>query len=93
MSYTSDNNAPTLMAQSPNRVGNKSTRTPSHTGGVTSITNPKGSVMYCSDHQGPPSASGTVHGGRHQKVLLNKPEGYAGLIKNDGYLKNSSFLK
>jgi hypothetical protein len=92
MSYTSDNNAPTLMAQSPNRVGNKSTRTPSHTGGVTSITNPKGSVMYCSDHQGPPSANGSITG-RKQKVQLSKPEGYAGLIKNDGYLKNSSFLK
>jgi len=92
MSYTSGNSAPTLMAQMPNRVGNKSNKPPKSNVGVTAITNPKGSVMYCADHQGPPSAGGSITG-RHQKVQLSKPEGYAGLIKNDGYLKNSSFLK
>lgn len=89
MSYTSGNNAPTLMAQMPNRVGNKSKHTPSHTGGVTAITNPKGSVMYGSAHQGAPSAGGSITG-RHQKVMLNKPKGYDGACHNDGYMSKST---
>ena len=92
MSYTSGNSAPTLMAQMPNRVGNKSTKPPKSNVGVTAITNPKGSVMYGSAHQGAPSAGGSITG-RHQKVMLSKPKGYCGTIENDGYLKNSSFLK
>lgn len=92
MSYTSGNSAPTLMAQMPNRVGNKSTNLPSKKGGATNVTNPKGSVMYGSATQGAPSAGGSITG-RHQKVMLSKPKGYCGTIENDGYLKNSSYLK
>ena len=92
MNYTSGNNAPTQMAQMPNRVGNKSKHTPSNSGGVTSITNPKGDTAYGSNHQGKPSAGGSITG-RHQPVALSKPKGYCGTIENDGYLKNSSYLK
>jgi hypothetical protein len=38
--YTSGNNAPTLMAQAPNRKGNISKDPAKLTGGVTAITNP-----------------------------------------------------
>tara|TARA_R110000868_G_scaffold297498_3_gene557847 strand:- start:52 stop:330 length:279 start_codon:yes stop_codon:yes gene_type:complete len=92
MSYTSGNSAPTLMAQMPNRVGNKSKHLPSKQGGATNVTNPKGSTMYGSATQGAPSANGSITG-IHQKVMLSKPKGYCGTIENDGYLKNSSFLK
>lgn len=90
MSYTSGNSAPTLMAQMPNRVGNKSTKPPKSNVGVTAITNPKGSVMYGSATQGAPSAGGSITG-RHQKVQVSRPAANYGC--NDGYLKNSSYLK
>lgn len=92
MSYTSGNNAPTQMAQMPNRVGNKSKHTPSNSGGVTSITNPKGDIAYGSSHQGPASAGGSITG-RHQPVTLVKPKGYDGACHNDGYMSKSSYSK
>ena len=46
MSYTSGNKAPTLMAQAPNRVGNKSKDPAKLTGGVTAVTRPSGGTAY-----------------------------------------------
>jgi len=102
MSYTSGNSAPTLMAQMPNRVGNIGKLSPSHSKGVTGITNPKGGLMQPAGNQGAPSyacatdkTSSGVTGGRHQKVMLNKPKGYDGACHNDGYMSKSttSYLK
>ena len=92
MSYTSGNKAPTLMAQMPNRVGNKSTNVHSHTSGVTAVTGKLGGLMQPAGNQGAPKAGGSITG-IHQKVMISKPKGYCGTIENDGYLKNSSFLK
>lgn len=87
MSYTSGNSAPTLMAQMPNRVGNKSTKPPQRNVGVTAVTRPQGSVTYGADHQGAPSAGGSITG-RNQKVQVSRPKANYGC--NDGYLKGSS---
>lgn len=95
MNYTSGNNAPTQMAQMPNRVGNKSKTTPSHTGGVTAQTNPKqGGIAYAPGCQKPPAANGSITG-RHQPVALSKPKGYDGACHNDGYMDKSikNYLK
>ena len=89
MSYTSGNKAPTLMAQAPNRVGNKSKDPASHSGGVTAVTRPSGGVAYSVGHQGAPAAGGKVNG-RGQKVQVSRPkEDYC---NNDGY-RSSSYLK
>jgi len=89
--YTSGNNAPTQMAQAPNRKGNQSKRTPTGTGGATGVTRPQGSVAYGKGHVGAPAANGKVDG-RNQKVQVSRPKAdYCNC--NDGYLKNSSFLK
>ena len=100
MSYTSGNKAPTQMAQMPNRVGNIGRMQVSHSSGVTAVTGKLGGLMQPAGNQGAPSyacaTSNTSAGataGRHQKVMLSKPKGYDGAIHNDGYLKNSSFLK
>jgi len=97
MSYTSGNKAPTLMAQAPNRVGNKSKMEPCHYSGVTTITNPKGGLLQPAGNQGAPSfaratdnTSAGVTSGRKQAVLLSKPKGYDGAIHNDGYMSKST---
>jgi len=87
--YTSGNNAPTQMAQAPNRKGNIS-KTVTGKGGVTAITNPKGGTSYADGHVSAPSASGKVDG-RNQKVQVSRPK--ADYCCNDGYMKNSSYLK
>ncbi|CAB4136057.1 hypothetical protein UFOVP566_1 [uncultured Caudovirales phage] len=92
MSYTSGNKAPTLMAQMPNRVGNKSTNVHSHTSGVTAVTGKLGGLMQPAGNQGAPKAGGSITG-IHQKVMLSKPKGYDGACHNDGYMKNSSYTK
>lgn len=79
-----------LYAQAPNRKGNVSKHTPSNKGGVTAITNPKGSTAYADSHVGAPAAGGKVNG-RNQKVQVCQPAANTG--SNFGYLKNSSFLK
>ena len=95
--YTSGNKAPTLMAQMPNRVGNKSTREASHDKGVTSVTRPQGGLSQPSGSQGAPSyacaTSNTAAGataGRKQKVAVSRPS--ADYCNNDGY-RSSSYLK
>ena len=91
--YTSGNNAPTLMAQAPNRKGNQSKHTPSGTGGVTGVTRPQGSTTYSSPHQGAAKASGSATGGRGQKVMVSMPKPYETCTTNGGYVKGSSYLK
>lgn len=88
MSYTSDNKAPTLMSQAPNRKGNVSKHLPGK-GGVTAVTRPSGGVAYAAGHQGAPSVGGNPTSGRGQKVMVSCHHDYA--ARNDGYLKNSSF--
>jgi hypothetical protein len=80
-----------LYAQAPNRKGNISKTQPSHTGGVTAMTNTKHGVAQPKGAQGAPAAGGKVNG-RNQSVMVSRPKAdYCGC--NDGYLKNSSFLK
>ena len=97
MSYTSDNKAPTLMAQAPNRVGNIGRMQVSHYTGVTAVTGKLGGLMQPAGNQGAPSyacaTSNTSAGataGRKQKVMLSKPKGYDGAIHNDGYMSQST---
>ena len=90
--YTSGNNAPTQMAQAPNRKGNQSKHTATGTGGATGVTRPEGSTAYSKGHVGAPAASGKVNG-RGQKVQVSTPAAYNTKATNTGYLKGSSFLK
>ena len=101
--YTSDNSAPTQMAQAPNRVGNTSVRPSSNYKGVTSVTRPQGSLYQPDGSQGAPkvmkqtdNTSLGATSGRKQKVSVNRPaEYYCGTIKNDGYMNSdrNNFLK
>jgi hypothetical protein len=88
--YTSGNKAPTLMAQAPNRVGNKSKTVATGSGGVTAVTRPQGGVAYSVNHQGPASAGKSATSGRGQKVMVNRPS--ADYCHNDSY-RSSSYLK
>ena len=90
--YTSGNNAPTLMAQAPNRKGNQSKHT-AGPGGVTTVTRGSGGTTYSSPHQGAAKAGGSATAGRGQKVMVSRPEAYDCYAHNTGYLKNSSYLK
>lgn len=87
--YTSSNNAPTLMAQAPNRKGNISKDPAKKGGGVTAVTRPQGATSYSASHQGAPSAGGNI-ATRGQKVMVSRPCAEYG--NNDGY-RNSSYLK
>ena len=88
--YTSGNNAPTLMAQAPNRKGNISKDPAKLTGGVTAVTRPQGSTAYGKGRQGAPAVCCDPTTGRGQKVQVSRPAASYG--NNDGY-RNSSFLK
>ena len=90
MSYTSGNKAPTLMAQAPNRVGNKSKDPAKLTGGVTAVTRPQGSVAYSVGHQGAPKVGKEATSGRGQKVMVSKPECYDVTPRNDAYMGKST---
>lgn len=91
--YTSGNNAPTLMAQAPNRRGNQSKHTPVSNTGVTAVTRPQGATAYSSPHQGAAKTGGSVTAGRGQKVSVSRPAAYDCYSTNTGYTKNSSYLK
>lgn len=90
--YTSGNNAPTLMAQAPNRKGNQSKHT-AGPGGVTTVTRPQGATSFSSPHQGAAKAGGSVTSGRGQKVSVSQPKPYETCTTNGGYVKGSSYLK
>ena len=87
--YTSGNKAPTLMAQAPNRVGNKSKDPAKLTGGVTAVTRPQGGLSQPAGSQGAPKAGGNITG-RHQKVAVSRPK--ADYCNNDSY-RSSSYLE
>jgi hypothetical protein len=92
--YTSGNNAPTQMAQAPNRKGNISKHPAAHKGGVTAVTNPGGSSYVNSPNQGAAKANGNI-ATRGQKVMVQTHCDYDGRIKNDGYMNSdrNNFLK
>ena len=92
--YTSGNNAPTQMAQAPNRRGNISKHPAAHKGGATAVTNPGGSTYVASPNQGKASAGGNITG-RHQKVALMQPKPYCTYAENTGYIDRDgkSWLK
>ena len=88
-----------LFKQAPNRKGNASVREASHDKGVTAVTRPMGGLSQPAGKQGAPSyaratdnTSSGATSGRKQGVMVSRPKAdYCGC--NDGYLKNSSFLK
>lgn len=85
---TSGNNAPTQMAQAPNRKGNQSKTVATGSGGATGVTRPQGATSYGKGHVGAPAAGGKVNG-RNQKVQVSRPASNYGC--NDSYMKNSSY--
>ena len=87
--YTSGNKAPTLMAQAPNRVGNKS-KTVTGPGGVTAVTRPQGSTAYSGPYQGAASTGKDATSGRGQKVMVSRPECYDKTPRNDAYMGKST---
>jgi hypothetical protein len=100
--YTSGNNAPTLMAQAPNRKGNIGRMEASHSSGVTAVTRPSGGTAYAPGHQGAPAfnrasdnTSVGATAGRKQKVMVQTHCDYDGHIKNGSYLNadRNNFLK
>ena len=92
--YTSGNNAPTQMAQAPNRKGNVSKHPAAHKGGATAVTNPGGSTYVAGPNQGKAAAGGNI-ATRGQKVMVQTHCDYDGRIKNDGYMNSdrNNFLK
>ena len=92
--YTSGNNAPTQMAQAPNRKGNVSKHLPSKNTGVTAVTRPQGDTAVAGPNQGAAKANGNI-ATRGQKVMVQTHCDYDGRIKNDGYMNSdrNNFLK
>jgi len=80
-----------LYAQAPNRKGNMSKHT-AGTGGVTAVCGPKHGMSGPTGQQGAPTATGNI-ASRNQKVMVSTHADYCGTIKNDGYMKNSSYNK
>ena len=93
--YTSGNNAPTLMAQSPNRKGNQSKHVPGMAGplGVTAVTSGSGGTKYSGPNQGAAKTGGSVTAGRGQAVTVSRPKAYDCHSTNTGYTKDSSYTK
>ena len=93
--YTSGNNAPTLMAQMPNRKGNAAVREQSHNKGVTAVTGKPHGMSQPKGAQGAPAyamaTNNTTSGataGRKQAVMVSRPkDNYCGC--NDGYMSSS----
>jgi hypothetical protein len=78
--------------QAPNRKGNISKHAPSKSGGATNVTGAAHGTATPKGNQGAPKASGNVYPVGN-KVSVSTHADYCGTIKNDGYLKNSSYLK
>ena len=92
--YTSGNNAPTQMAQAPNRKGNTSKHTPGP-GGVTAVTRSMGGTSYSSPNQGAPKTGCDPTYGSGQKVTVSRPSDYNTRATNTGYLNSdrTNYLK
>lgn len=90
MSYTSGNKAPTLMAQAPNRVGNKSKHTATGVGGSTAVTRPAGGVSYATGHQAPAKPGKSATSGNGQKVQVNVYKCADKTPRNDAYMGKST---
>ena len=92
--YTSGNNAPTQMAQAPNRKGNVSKHVATGKAGVTSVTRPEGGVDHAKGYTGNHAATGKVNG-RNQPVQVSRPAAYNTKATNTGYIgkDGSSWLK
>jgi len=92
--YTSGNNAPTLMAQAPNRKGNVSKHTPG-SGGVTAVTRGSGGTKFSGPNQGAAKTSGSATAGRGQKVMTSMPKPYETCATNTGYMNSdrTNYLK
>ena len=86
MHYTSGNKAPTLMAQMPNKVGNKSKFVATGKGGATAETRPEGSTMYGKGHEVKEKPKGSPEAGRGQKVTKMHAKGTDGPAINNGSL-------
>ena len=91
--YTYGNNAPTLMAQAPNRKGNVSKDPAKHSGGATAVVGNRVNKMTPSGSQGAPKVGYDATCGHGQKVSVSKPEPYNTKTTNGGYVKGSSYLK
>ena len=95
--YTSGNNAPTMMAQAPNRKGNQSKHVPGMSGplGVTAVVGGSGGTKYSGPNQGAPSTGGSVTSGRGQKVMVAKNCEYNTRATNTGYMNSdrTNYLK
>jgi hypothetical protein len=95
--YTSGNNAPTMMAQAPNRKGNQSKHVPGMAGpkGVTAVVGGSGGLKQPSGNQGKTATNGSVTSGRGQKVMVAQPCDYDGKAKNTGYMDKdrTNYLK
>jgi len=86
MHYTSGNKAPTLMAQMPNKVGNKSKFVATGKGGATAETRPEGSTKYGEGHEVKMKPKGSPEAGRGQKVIKTHAKGTDGPATNNGFL-------
>jgi hypothetical protein len=93
-SYTSGNNAPTQMAQAPNRKGNVSKHLPSKTGGATAVTRPSGGTFVATPNQGAAKANGNI-ATRGQKMALTQPKPYCTYAENTAYMNSdrTNYLK
>jgi hypothetical protein len=80
------------FAQAPNRKGNISKHAPSKSGGATNVTGAAHGTATPKGNQGAPKANGNVYPVGN-KVSVSTHADYCGTIKNDGYLKNSSYTK
>jgi len=96
--YTSGNNAPSLMAQAPNRKGNQSKRVPGMAGplGATAVVGGSGGLYQPTGNQGKASAgSASPTAGRGQKVMVVTQCDYDGKAHNTGYMNSdrTNYLK
>ena len=90
------------FAQAPNRKGNISKLSPSHTSGVTGASGPQHGTATPKGSQGAPAyaratdnQSAGATAGRKQKVMVSTHADYCGTIKNDGYMNSdrNNYLK
>ena len=77
-----------LYAQAPNRKGNISKLSPSHSKGVTAVTGPAHGTATPKGNQGAPKAGGNVFPVGN-KMSVSTPKCYDKTPVNDGYMSKS----